>query len=127
MAQVSRLVWRSTDVPEELHTLLATLEEEYPVSGFGRGLKLKAKRVKGDGTVSRVTRSPGEVLLEYNSIAGAARGIGAALAKIECKESTPFKTLGIMLDVSRNMVMTVDHLKMWFRRLALSGYNMIML
>ena len=127
MAQVSRLVWRSTDVPEELHTLLATLEEEYPVSGFGRGLKLKAKRVKGDGTVSRVTRSPGEVLLEYNSIAGAARGIGAALAKIECEESTPFKTLGIMLDVSRNMVMTVDHLKMWFRRLALSGYNMIML
>lgn len=67
------------------------------------------------------------MLLEYNSIAGAARGIGAALAKIECKESTPFKTLGIMLDVSRNMVMTVDHLKMWFRRLALSGYNMIML
>ena len=127
MAQVSRLVWRSTDVPEELHTLLATLVEEYPVSGFGRGLKLKAKRVKGDGTVSRVTRSPGEVLLEYNSIAGAARGIGAALAKIECEESTPFKTLGIMLDVSRNMVMTVDHLKMWFRRLALSGYNMIML
>ena len=127
MAQVSRLVWRSTDVPEELPTLLATLEEEYPVSGFGRGLKLKAKRVKGDGTVSRVTRSPGEVLLEYNSIAGAARGIGAALAKIECEESTPFKTLGIMLDVSRNMVMTVDHLKMWFRRLALSGYNMIML
>ena len=127
MAQVSRLVWRSTDVPEELHTLLATLEEEYPVSVFGRGLKLKAKRVKGDGTVSRVTRSPGEVLLEYNSIAGAARGIGAALAKIECEESTPFKTLGIMLDVSRNMVMTVDHLKMWFRRLALSGYNMIML
>ena len=74
-----------------------------------------------------MTRSPGEVLLEYNSIAGAARGIGAALAKIECEESTPFKTLGIMLDVSRNMVMTVDHLKMWFRRLALSGYNMIML
>lgn len=64
-----------------------------------------------------MTRSPGEVLLEYNSIAGAARGIGAALAKIECEESTPFKTLGIMLDVSRNMVMTVDHLKMWFRRL----------
>ena len=45
MAQVSRLVWRSTDVPEELHTLLATLEEEYPVSGFGRGLKHTRIRV----------------------------------------------------------------------------------
>ena len=127
MAQVSKLVWRSTDVPEELHTLLETLEEEYPVSPLGRGLKLKAKRVGGEGTVSRVRRSPGEVLIEYNSIAGAARAIVAAFAKIECDEKTPFKTLGIMLDVSRNMVMRVDHLKMWFRRLALSGYNMVML
>ena len=46
MAQISRLVWRSADVPEELHELLATLEEEYPVSSYGRGLKLKAKRVE---------------------------------------------------------------------------------
>lgn len=30
MAQISKLIWRSTDVPEELHTLLETLEEEYP-------------------------------------------------------------------------------------------------
>ncbi len=127
MAQVSKLVWRSNDVPEELHTLLETLEEEYPVSPLGRGLKLKAKRVGGEGTVSRVRRSPGEVLIEYNSIAGAARAIGAAFARIECDESAPFKTLGIMLDVSRNMVMRVEHLKMWFRRLALSGCNMVML
>ena len=35
--------------------------------------------------------------------------------------------LGIMLDVSRNMVMKVDHLKLWFRRLSLSGYNLVML
>jgi len=127
MAQVSKLVWRSNDVPEELHTLLETLEEEYPVSPLGRGLKLKAKRVGGEGTVSRVRRSPGEVQIEYNSIAGAARAIGGAFARIECDESAPFKTLGIMLDVSRNMVMRVDHLKMWFRRLALSGCNMVML
>lgn len=127
MAQISRLVWRSADVPEELHELLATLEEEYPVSSYGRGLKLKAKRVEGEGTISRVKRSPGTVVVEYNSIAAAARGIGSALSKIECDEKAPFKTLGIMLDVSRNMVMRVDHLKMWFRRLALSGYNMVML
>ena len=81
MAQISKLVWRTADVPEELHELLATLEEEYPVSGYGRGLKLKAKRVKGEGTISRVKRSPGTVLVEYNSIAAAARGIGSALGK----------------------------------------------
>ena len=127
MSQISKLVWRTADVPEELHELLETLEEEYPVSSYGRGLKLKAKRVEGAGTISRVKRSPGTVLVEYNSIAAAARGIGSALGKIECDESTPFKTLGIMLDVSRNMVMRIDHLKMWLRRLALSGYNMVML
>ncbi|MDR0933437.1 MAG: beta-N-acetylhexosaminidase [Victivallales bacterium] len=127
MNQVSRLVWRPTDVPEELHALLSTLEEEFPVYSSGRGLKLKAKRVNGDGTISRVKRSPGEVSVEYNSIAGAARGIGSALGNIECDENTPFKTLGIMLDVSRNMVMKVDYLKSYFRRLALTGYNMVML
>ena len=127
MAQHSQLVWRVEETPEELHDLLALLEEEYPVFSSGRGLKLKFRRVAEDGTVSRVIRMPGEVLVEYNSISAAARGVGAALAKLDGEETTPFKTLGIMLDVSRNMVMTVDHLKMWFRRLALSGYNMVML
>ncbi len=127
MTKIPNLVWRTTDVPEELHELLATLGEEYPVSSNGRGLKLKAKRVEGEGTISLVKRSPGTVEIEYTSIAAAARGIGSALGKIECDETTPFKTLGIMLDVSRNMVMRVDRLKMWLRRLALSGYNMVML
>ena len=127
MAQVSRLVWRASDVPEELGELLATLGEEYPVSDFGRGLKLQFRRVEAEGTLSRVVRTPGAVRIEYNSIAAAARGIGSALAKLDGEETTPFKTLGIMLDVSRNMVMSVEHLKMWFRRLALSGCNMVML
>ncbi len=127
MAQTTRLVWRSTEAPEELRELLMTLEEEYPVSDYGRGLRLKFRRVEAEGTLSRVIRKAGEVLVEYNSIQAAARGIGSALAKIEGEERTPFKMLGIMLDVSRNMVMKVDHLKMWFRRLALTGCNMVML
>lgn len=127
MGQISKLVWRESDVPEELLDLLRTLEEEYSVSDFGRGLKLKFKRIEASETTTRVIRSRGEVLVEYSSVSAAARGIGSALAGIDGEESTPFKTLGIMLDVSRNMVMTVDHLKMWFRRLALSGYNMVML
>ncbi len=127
MSQISKLVWRENETPEELLGLLRTIEEEYPVSDFGRGLRLKFERVEAPETFSQVVRSRGEMLIRYNSIAAAARGIGSALAGLEVKETTPFKTLGIMLDVSRNMVMTVDHLKMWFRRLALSGYNMVML
>ncbi len=127
MAQIPQLIWRVDETPEELHPLLGVLEEEYPVFSSGRGLKLKFRRIDAEGTISRVSRTPGEVLVEYNSISAAARGIGSALAKLDGEETTPFKTLGIMLDVSRNMVMTPDHLKMWFRRMALSGYNMIML
>ena len=127
MSQVSKLVWRRDEAPEELFDLLDTLGEEYPVVDGGRGLKLKFRRIEAEGTVSRVIRSTGEVLVEYNSVAAAARGVGSALAKLEGEETTPFKMLGIMLDVSRNMVMKVDHLKLWFRRLSLSGYNLVML
>ena len=127
MSQVSKLVWRRDETPEELFDLLDTLGEEYPVVDSGRGLKLKFRRIEAEGTVSRVIRSTGEVLVEYNSVAAAARGVGSALAKLEGEETTPFRMLGIMLDVSRNMVMKVDHLKLWFRRLSLSGYNLVML
>lgn len=127
MAQTTKLVWRPAEVPEELFELLMTLGEEYAVSDCGRGLRLSFHRVEAEGTLSRVIRKPGSVVVEYNTIPAAARGIGSALARIDGEESTPFRTLGIMLDVSRNMVMTVDHLKMWFRRLALAGCNMVML
>ena len=127
MSRFSQLVWRADDVPEELHEMLTVLGEEYPIADFGRGLKLKFRRVEAEETLSRVTRTPGEALVEYNSVAAAARGVGAVLAGVEGEETTPFRTLGIMLDASRNLVMRPDHLKMWFRRLALTGYNMVML
>ena len=63
MAQISKLVWRTADVPEELHELLATLEEEYPVSGYGRGLKLKAK-VTIESDKLRVTSASKDTLQE---------------------------------------------------------------
>ena len=127
MENMSKLVWSAADTPEELAPLLNALAEEFPVSDGGRGLKLKFKRIVGNETISRVIRSKGGVEVEYTSLPAAARGIGSALARLEGENKTPFKTLGIMLDVSRNMVMTVDHLKMWFRRLALAGCNFIML
>ena len=126
MEQISKLIWNQ-DLPEELLDLVTVLGEEYPISDSGRGLKATFRRVEGEGIIANVIRSRGAVTIEYNCIAGAARGIGSALSKIEAKESTPFKTLGIMLDVSRNMVMKVDHIKAWMRRLALCGYNMLML
>jgi len=127
MSQINKLVWSPSSTPEELHPMLDILGGEYPIFDSGRGLKLEFKKVKKVDSYCKVSRGAGKVLIEYSTVAAAARGVGSAMAKIETEESTSFQTLGIMLDVSRNMVMKVDHLQMWFRRLVLSGYNMIML
>lgn len=123
MAANGKFVWKREETPAELYAMLERLEEEYPISDQGRGLKLSFKPVCDAETVSRVTRSRGTVLIEYTSLAAAARGIGTAFAGLDGEEKTPFEHLGIMIDLSRNMVMTVDHLKMWLRRLAISGCN----
>ena len=103
-----KLSWKSSGVTPEIDLLLNTLADEYPLSEGGRGLKMKFKKINSSGAAySRVTRSKGEVLIEYSTTAGAARGVGTALAREEEDSSTPFKSLGIMLDVSRGMVMRV--------------------
>ena len=122
-----KLFWKASEVPADIASMLATLSEEYPITEGGRGLKLKFQQIEAAECVSRVSRSKGEVKIEYSTLSGAARGIGSALAKLEEATSTPFRSLGIMLDVSRGMVMRVEHMKKWLRRLALSGYNQVLL
>ncbi len=127
MTQISRLIWNPAETPDELKAMLTTLSEEYPVFDSGRGLKIKFSRVKAKSVVSRVVRSRGTVNVGYSTVTAAARGLGSALAGLETDEETPFESLGIMLDCSRNRVMTVDGVKKWMRRLALNGCNLILL
>ena len=127
MYQCAKLAWRAEDTPAEVAAALRALEAEYPISEGGRGLKVRFVPVKSSETVSRVDRNRGGVTIEYSNLAGALRGVGSALAKLDGGEHTPFVGLGIMLDVSRNMVMRVEHLKKWLRRLALCGYGQLLL
>ena len=122
-----KLSWKSGEVSPDIAALLNTVAEEYPVCEGGRGLKLKFEKIKSDKSVSRVSRSKGGVKIEYSTLAGAARGIGSALARVEENVSSSFKTVAIMLDVSRGMVMRVEHLKKWLRRMALAGYTQVQL
>ncbi|MBQ9336489.1 MAG: family 20 glycosylhydrolase [Lentisphaeria bacterium] len=122
-----KTVWTTFDPPGELVPLLRTLAEEYPIKERGDGPQLKFRRISGKETVSAVIRSGNEAVIEYSSISAAARGLGTLLAGMEGENRSPFAVFGIMLDVSRNMVMTVDHLKRWLRRLALAGCNTLML
>ena len=85
---ISKLVWHRGDVPEELHGMLDTLGGEYPVTEGGRGLRLRFRKVTGKGILSRTIRSKGEVLVEYNTVAGAARGVGSAFSGVTGEEKT---------------------------------------
>ena len=120
------LVWRKENTPVELHSILESLAVEYPISLINGEFELKFAQTQSPGksTVKFVGKT---VEIMYNRSADATRAVGNALAGLESNENTEFKTFGIMLDCSRNAVMTVKCLKSWLRRLALMGYNMAML
>lgn len=114
-------------MPEELTALTGALAEEYGADAGEGGVKLEFERIQGNGSFVRISRREGCCRIGYTSLAAAARGIGGALAGLTGEEHSPFATLGIMIDLSRNLTMTVPTLKSWFRRLALAGYNTVML
>lgn len=111
----------------ELRELIRTLAEEYPIFPDGPGKLLSFEKIDSDDCRFSCRIAEDRVAIRYSNLSAAARALASALADVECSESTPFRKLGIMLDVSRGMVMTTAHLKKWFRRLALAGYNMVML
>ena len=120
-----RFVHSGKAVPEALVPLLASLAEEYGPAA--EGVDPVFERLPGNGSRVRVVREGRGYRIGFTSLPAAARGIGCALAGMEGEETLPFSVLGIMIDLSRNMTMTVPALKRWFRRLALAGYNMVML
>lgn len=120
------LVWDCHETSADVNALLRALGEEYPVSENGFGSKICFREVSGRETL-RVVRNDDAMTIEYGSLQAAARGIGYALAGMEADEKIVFKTFGILLDCSRNGIITVAHFKHWLRRLALMGYNMAML
>ncbi len=127
MTQVAKLAWRKEDTPSDVADALHMLETVYPVSEGGRGLKLKFRKISAENSVVQVERSRGGVTVAYTSLATALRGVGSALAKLDGEEHTSFENIGIMLDLSRNMVMRVSHLKKWLCRMALCGCNQLFL
>ena len=127
------LAWESQKTPQELQPLLNTLETDYSIiEGKRRGaVRLEFAPGAPKGSVE-VTLEKRRDRISYDKPHHAARGIGALLGNLvqsgqAYREQTPFETFGIMLDCSRNAVMTVDHFKAWLRQLALLGYNMAML
>ena len=124
--------WESKSTPPELRPVMRALGEAYPtVEGGTKGITVRFERGAEPG-VCRVARQGAAATVRYESPAMALRAVGALMANLvpdggELEERSPFGTFGIMLDCSRNAVMRVEHLKKWLQRLALLGYNMVML
>jgi hypothetical protein len=131
-----RLLIDPAATPADLLPILETLAESFPIRlGAGDGgaeeLRVRFEPGAGKGTLE-IRRHDGTAVVAYDRPAHACRGLGTLLAGLvpdggTCRESTPFESVGIMLDCSRNAVMTVSHFQRWLRQLALLGYNQAML
>ena len=120
------LIWNTQNTPSELHSILRTLGEEYPVREGAQGVNLSFEKVPERGTL-RVNRCGELFVITYGDFTFAARGVAYALAGEECDENVCFRSHGILLDCSRSFVLQSDYFKRWLRRLALLGCNMAML
>jgi len=119
--------WDAEHTPEELIGALRILSKHYPLVEGGRGPRLSFKRTSRTGT-RRIHRRADSFLIEYSHPHMAWRAIGNLLSGIECdEENCPFSMVGVMLDCSRNAVPTIAYLKSFIARLALLGYNTLLL
>ncbi|MGQ9661219.1 MAG: beta-N-acetylhexosaminidase [Kiritimatiellia bacterium] len=80
----------------------------------------------------RTSLEGGAVVIRYRSRSGALRALGRLLAartpeELVFTEVSPFTLRGLMIDCSRNGVMTVEALQAFLRRVSLMGINMFML
>lgn len=93
------------------------------------------ERLAGETAMLRLEREPDESFrLVYGRAAEALRGLGILMGRLECglpvepfQQETPFASLGVMLDLSRNAVLKVATIKRLIRQVALMGVNRIFL
>ncbi len=127
-----KLRYDPTHISADLSASLVTLSEEYPLSTTNAdATPVSFVPTREQGTV-QVSVKENRAEIVYATVAQACRGIGLLLGLApgsdgEWRERCGFRTMGLMLDCSRNAVMTVSQVCKWLRRMALSGYNMLML
>lgn len=124
---MSEFFWNKKKTAPELNSMLEIFSMEYPEKISADEGKRELVFKKAASGLLKVANGKEKVVIEGGSLSAFARGIGSAMAGYSEKGSTPFKTLGIMIDCSRNKVFSVNFLKQYFVKIALMGYNMAML
>ena len=122
-------VWNPKATNRALATPLRVLSARYPA------LRSKAGDTKlvfvegGEAAKCRVNQTGDTITITYNKVNMALRMVGAVMSGIlpEKADYCPFEMFGVMIDCSRNAVMTVDYMKTYLDRLAILGYNTVML
>ena len=86
-------------------------------------------RSQNGETFNGFSYDPQKKWLTFSDIPAACRGLGYIIANPEAaaEESCPFSKRGLMYDMSRNAVFTLDTIKEAIRQMALSGFNRLML
>ena len=110
------LYWIPRETPEDISRALIALSADHPLSMQGGRKKITFR--KGDHL--SVENNGQDVVISYNSLASALRGVGLALAGLSVsRENCCFLEFGIMLDSSRNAVMTLASAKSFLQKTAL--------
>lgn len=81
----------------------------------------------GNSEELTVSIAESDILICAGTLNSFLRGMGCAMAGVEVRERIPFSSLGLMLDCSRNRVFKVEFIKKLLVKLALNGYNRLML
>ena len=122
-----KVFWNPSDTPQELHSILQNVSEEYPVERSTQNANVKFRFLPDAPDTLKVSCKEDQWLIEYGRKTLAARGVAHLLAGQSCDENAFFTTFGILLDCTRGNVVTVSRFKVWLRRLAMMGYNMAMI
>lgn len=121
--------WDPKKTQSELAEALKTLSKRYPILSTKKADTKIVFVQEGNPAECSVKKEKNVITVSYCKVNMALRMTGTILSGIipEKADYCPFEMFGVMIDCSRNAVMTVDYLKSYLDRLAILGYNMAML
>ena len=106
-----------------LYTGLRIILKDLGISFSKDGMEVACKK----GDCLKVTRKNGKAEIVYSEKAEFFRGLSYIVSRegdFTVEEKTAFNKNGVMLDCSRNAVLTLDTVKYFLRKMALMGLNL---
>lgn len=126
----SSFCYDAKKTPGDIASALKVLAKRYPgLSGKKGSCELVFKLDEKNPSNCSVELKDNVCTVTYGKLHMALRMVGNIISGVipEKAEYCPFEMFGVMIDCSRNAVMTVDYMKTVLDRLAILGYNMVML